>query len=307
MKRGGAERGLVVVVIMSLVVTACAFGSANSSPSRPSSHPSAPFTVAAVPADFEFAAAERGRPFSPWGSDTFGTAEPFTVLARHGRGGSDSKLIVVSVTGFSGYESGLDQAAPSRTRFDRATRFRVNGRRAIYTPPQVTTDGRRFVWSDLVGSVDAGVVAGLHLDSPEGELTNEAYRIGPGNPMVHRMRWSTNDRGGMTVTTYPARDGSLDAIPGYVVFSIEDENITSRPVRVAGRRGVTLEIRQALDWNETALFTRTRWGNLVMVTAWGTTTPSVTELVAMAATVQPTSEAEWSHEVPAPTSTPADR
>ena len=355
MTRSGAERGLVVVV-MSLVLAACASGSANNSPSRPSSHPSAPFTIAAVPAGFELAAAERGQQFNPWGSDTFGTAEPFTVLARRGRGGSDPKLIVVSVTGFSGYEGGLDQAAPGRPGFDRATTFKVSGRRAIFTPAQVTTDGRRFVWSDLVvvrkrdlavrvrarnatkaqllnvferveasgktqapkvidppsgyqvvGSVDAGVVAVLNLDAATGELTNDAYRTGPGNPEVHRMKWSTNDRGGMTATTFPSRIGSVEAIPGYAAFSVGDEHITSRPVTVAGRRGIALEIRNSAGWNQLAVFTQTTWGNTVMVMAWGTTTPSVSELVAVAATIRPTSEATWIQEVPAPTSTPADR
>ena len=336
----------VAVIAALLVVAACASGQGEHTRSRTVSHPSAPFTVTAVPAGFERIAAERGRQYNPWGDDSFGTAEPFTALARHGRDVSDPKLIVVSATGFLGYEGGLGQAAPGRAGFDRSTIFRVNGRRAIFTPAQTTTDGRR-VWSDLVvvrqhdlavrvrtrnatkdqllnvlqrveplgktmapnvpdppsgyevvGSVDAGVTAGLNLDVPEWDLTNDAYRTGPGNPVVHRMKWSTTDRGGMTVTTFPAGLGSLDAIPGYAAFRLGDGHTTSRPVTVAGRRGVTLEIRYTSGWKQMAVFTQTRWGNLVMVMAWGDSTPSVHELVAMAASVAPTAEAEWPHQLP---------
>ena len=342
---------MAVVVIAGLsVVAACASGQGEHARPRSASHPSAPFTIAAVPAGFERIAAERGRQYNPWGDDSFGTAEPFTVLARRGRDASDPKLIVVSATGFMSYEGGLGQAAPARPGSDRLTIFRVHGRRAIFTPAQTTTDGRR-VWSDLVvvrqhdlavrvrtrnatkdqllnvlervetlgktlapnvpdppsgyavvGSVDAGVTAGLNVDVPEWDLTNDAYRTGPGNPVVHRMKWSTTDRGGMTATTFPARVGSLDALPGYAAFRLWDTQTTSRPVRVAGRRGVTLEIRYTSGWKQIAVFTQTRWGNLVMVMAWGNTTPSIRELVAMAASVARTSEAEWPHQLPARTS-----
>ena len=342
---------LVVVITALSVVAACASGQVEHTRPRLVSHPSAPFTVAAVPAGFERVAAERGRQADPWGDDSFGTAEPFTVLARQGRDASDPKLIVVSVTGFMGYESGLDQAAPARPGYDRATNFKVHGQRAIYTPAQTTTDGRPFVWADLVvarerdlavrvrarnatkdqllsvlervepsgktlapnvpnppsgyavvGSVDAGVAAGLNVDVPEWNLTDDAYRTGPGNPVAHRMKWSTTDEGGMTVTTFPAQVASLDALPGYTALVHGDGHTTPRAVTVAGHRGVALEIQYTSDWKQTAVFTQTRWGNLVMVMAWGKSTPSIHELVAMAASVAPTSEVEWRHQVPAPTS-----
>lgn len=61
-----------------------------------------PFAVGLVPRGFRPVSAGSGNKRQAWGDDSFGTDEPFTVL----RGDGDS-VMVVSTTGFEGYQGNL--------------------------------------------------------------------------------------------------------------------------------------------------------------------------------------------------------
>ncbi|HET6950448.1 MAG TPA: hypothetical protein VFI47_08735 [Acidimicrobiales bacterium] len=107
-----------------------------------------PFLVDAVPPGFRLATAGRGTGSQEWGEDSSGTDEPFTVLAPPGEDATSPSAVIVSVTGFEGYEGGLDQASAAYGPDEQE--FEVDGRRAIYSPPVPARDGEPPRWADLV-------------------------------------------------------------------------------------------------------------------------------------------------------------
>lgn len=313
------------------------------------SRASSPFTVGNVPPGYAVVSVDRGAPYPPWGDDSMGSAEPFTVLAPGGSDASSADAIVVSVTGFEGYEGGLGQASRGGNPVVESERFMVEGRRAIFTPAQTAVD-RRIIWADLVvvrgadlavrvtargaskarllrilegvepardnthaprvarppvgydviGSVDAGVVARPFPDSDR--LRDDPSWTGRGNPVVHRIEWtspgaaSTVPGNTLTVTTFPTRLAALDAIPGYVAFATYQESRTTRPVRIAGRPGVAVETKPRNNPGLTtrSVFTNAPWGNLIMVRAEGDTSiPSLDELRGIAASVARVDALTW--------------
>lgn len=92
---------------------------------------SSPFAVGWVPEGFEPFVAGRGSAVQLWGEDSFGTDEPFTVLGPSGGGRATDELVVVSVTGYAGYQGGLAQAAAGYG--DDPEWFIVEGREALFT------------------------------------------------------------------------------------------------------------------------------------------------------------------------------
>lgn len=102
------------------------------------SRPARAFSVGAVPAGYAPAATSRDRPYTPWGDDSLGTDEPFVVLAPRSSGALSRAAVVISVTGFVGYEGGLDQASPGYGPGVESRHLRIDGRRAIFVPTQVT-------------------------------------------------------------------------------------------------------------------------------------------------------------------------
>ncbi|MEJ7584530.1 MAG: hypothetical protein WKF43_10705 [Acidimicrobiales bacterium] len=98
-----------------------------------------------MPAGYELVTAGRGTELQEWGEDCCGTAEPFTVLAPPGEGTESAEAIVVSVTGFAGYEGGLDQASSGYSVEERSETFTVDGQEAIFTPAETSSE-----WADLV-------------------------------------------------------------------------------------------------------------------------------------------------------------
>lgn len=91
---------------------------------------SSPFAVGWVPPGFEPSVAGMGTAMPLWGDDSFGTDEPFTVLAPPDRD-DPAALVVVSVTGYAGYQGGFAQASAGFPG-DPAW-FEVSGRQAIFT------------------------------------------------------------------------------------------------------------------------------------------------------------------------------
>ena len=346
------SRVFAALIGLALVAVGCNGSQGNAQPERPAppaSSPSQPFSVV-VPAGHELKAAEQGRQYTPWGDDSSGNVDPFTVLTPHGSDVSSARAVVVSVTGFAGYEGGLDQASPGGGPGVRSERFEVDGRAAIFTPAQTAKNPSigRLQWSDLVvarerdlavrvrarggtkdqlvdierrvepngrtvapalhdapsgydvvGSVDVGAVAAENLDVDTFELINDAFRAGPGNPVVHRMTWTGADEGsGLALITVPSRLATLDAIPGLVAFarSGRPERRAQR-IDVGGRTGVFVE--EVLPGSPPAAFSQrmvyadTTWGNLVITVAWGRATPSGAQLAAMAASVTPVATTAW--------------
>ncbi len=91
---------------------------------------SSPFAVGWVPQGFEPFVAGMGTAVPLWGDDSSGTDEPFTVLAPPDSD-DPAALVVVSVTGYAGYEGGFAQAANGRP--SEYEWFEDGGRQAIFT------------------------------------------------------------------------------------------------------------------------------------------------------------------------------
>jgi hypothetical protein len=142
-----------ISLVTLLVATACGSGDGgDSAVGEPEgvSVESSPFTLAHEPQGYRLVHAGRGGIPQTWSSDSFGDDEPVTVLAPPGanRGGGD--LVRVSLTGFEGFQGGLDQAAAGYPAAD-GQHFELDGHPAIYTPGH-DGDGQ-WVRADLVVAV----------------------------------------------------------------------------------------------------------------------------------------------------------
>jgi hypothetical protein len=346
-----SSRVFAALIGLVLIAVGCTGSRDNSQPERPAplaSRPSKPFSVVA-PAGHDLKTAEQGRQYTPWGDDSSGNVDPFTVLSPHGSDASSARAVVVSVTGFAGYEGGLDQASPGGGPGVRSERFKVGGRDAIFTPAQTAKNPsvRRFEWSDLVvarsrdlavrvrvrggtkdqlvdierrveprgrtmapgvseppsgyevvGSIDVGAVVAENLDVDTYALTNDAFRTGPGNPVVHRMTWTGADEGsGLALITVPSRLATLSAIPGLVAFAGVARERRAHQIDVSGRTGVLIEEvlpgAPTAGFSQRMLYAETTWGNLIIIVAWGRGTPSGAQLATMAASVTPVAATAW--------------
>lgn len=125
--------------------------------------PSPPFTVDAVPEGFVLRAVGEGTGTQGWGEDCCGSDEPYTVLSPDGTGADPDAVVVVSVTGFEGYEGGLDQASGGYTRDDLESDA-VDGRPARFIGAQPATADLPPQWADLV--VDHGDGLAVRVTSP---------------------------------------------------------------------------------------------------------------------------------------------
>jgi hypothetical protein len=85
-----------------------------------------------VPDGFRPTALGRGIGTQGWDVDETGSDEPFTVLTNDA-----GELVVVSITGYAGYQGGLDQASVTYCCDDNGppVDLEVDGKRAILAPP----------------------------------------------------------------------------------------------------------------------------------------------------------------------------
>jgi hypothetical protein len=161
----------MTVCALMILVPACRSGESTTNLSSESS----PFSVAEPPEGYRLVTAGRGRQTAIWGGDEYGTDEPFTVLAPTGADATDPASIIVSITGFEGYQGGLDQAARG---YIAATHedLEINGRRAIYTRSQQTRRGT--TWADLVAvrGDDLAVRVGS-ITAAKAELIDVLHRV----------------------------------------------------------------------------------------------------------------------------------
>jgi hypothetical protein len=171
--------GMAIAVGLAMATLGCGDGGPDSTRSPDTStdtstgsEAASPFLVDAIPERVHLVTAGEGTGQQDWGSDSVGTHEPFTVLAPEGGSAAGDDLVVVSVTGFEGYQGGLAQASAGYGRDPDA--FDLDGRDAIYTP----ADGDR--WADLV--VDRGDDVAVRVtaaDAGRDDLVAVAERVQP--------------------------------------------------------------------------------------------------------------------------------
>lgn len=150
-----------------LGIAACSSDSTEPARSGTYSATSSPFSVASVPAEYEPVTAGIGTAVGDWGEDSTGTVEPYTVLSPDGRA-SGPDVVVVSITGFEGYQGGLGQA--SRGYLSGSTELTIDGADAIYSPPR--HDERGVQWADLV--VVRGDDLAVRVSSPDADAAELA-------------------------------------------------------------------------------------------------------------------------------------
>jgi hypothetical protein len=92
------------------------------------------------PEGYQLVLAGRGDILQTWSSDSFGDDEPVTVLVPPGGDIAGRGAVTVSLTGYAGFEGGLEQAAVGYPAVQ-PEGFEIDGQRALYTPPGVSPAG----------------------------------------------------------------------------------------------------------------------------------------------------------------------
>lgn len=93
------------------------------------------FSLSDVPEGFRPTAAGRGVRQPGWSVDETGTEEPFLVLGPASGRRERQDLVLISLTGFHGYQGGFEQALGCCGVDGRRQDFEVDGRRAAYSTP----------------------------------------------------------------------------------------------------------------------------------------------------------------------------
>jgi hypothetical protein len=172
--------GAGISLVVLLVAAACGSGDGgDAAVGEPVgvSDESSPFSLAHEPEGYRLVQAGPGGISPTWSSDSFGDDEPVTVLAPPGADPGGREVVQVSLTGFEGFQGGLDQAAAGYPAAG-GEHFELDGHRAIYTPGH-DADGPP-VRADLV------VVAGDDLairvaayEATRDELVEVARQVEP--------------------------------------------------------------------------------------------------------------------------------
>ena len=111
---------------------------------------SSPFVASWVPQGFEPFVAGTGTAQQLWGEDSSGTDEPFTVLSPPD-GDDPADRVIVSVTGYAGYQGGFAQAAGSFP--EQPAWFEVAGRQAIFTEGRGTAGSSSAAVEEVTSEV----------------------------------------------------------------------------------------------------------------------------------------------------------
>jgi hypothetical protein len=323
----GGLRSMAIVVAL----TAAACGSDSGGGGEQAADPS-PFTFdrAAVPSGYELAVAGRGNQRAAWGSDSSGTDEPFTVLAPPGDDATSERAVVVSVTGFAGYEGGFDQAAFG------SRHLRLDDREAIYGPAHDRAGGARR--ADLVvRHGDDLAVRVTARGATQDELADVARRVEPAGdrgeaPAVeaggglevvgsvdadavvaldggfapfsddvpgpegsYSAGWLAPGRGSLVVQTVPGDAADLPAFGGLEAFAY-DQTFSLRTVDDGSGAAVVVDRTYTGGgpaFSDRAVVVDAGDGQLVVVVARGPTVPEDGELLALARTVEPVEPGAW--------------
>lgn len=134
---------------------------------------SSPFTFdeALVPDGFTAVAAGRGEHRPDWSEDCCGSDEPYVVLSPDGTP-DHPDVVVVSITGYQGYQGGLDQASVGYG-LD-SEEVEVAGEEARYSPPGAEHDPD--AWADLVVAQGDRDLA-IRVTSPDATLEELAALV----------------------------------------------------------------------------------------------------------------------------------
>jgi hypothetical protein len=336
-------------IALALVLSAGACGSGYDDGATPDaaaapageSGESSPFTVGREPDGYRLVQAGRGGIDQTWSSDSSGDDEPVTVLAPVGAPPDGEDEVRVSLTGYAGFQGGLDQAATGYPAAD-GEHFEVDGRPAIYTPGGVE-DGRQ-VRADLVVAVgDDLAVRVAAFGADRDELVDVARQVEPhgdhllaplvadppgdlemvgaadadvGITLVHPALPGTDDLPAGTraysavwamgepgtpwgpgtstvaVSTLPGIALHLAAL-GDSLHRVAPDEPEVTPLEVAGRPGAVLDLLLYDELPLRAIATSTPAGDVLLVVARGEEQPSLDELAAVAASVEPATSAEW--------------
>jgi len=310
--RSMRRAGLLLAAM--LVASGC--GSGGDSGNRggtAESVPASPFTFdpATVPAGYRLVTAGRGEIPQAWGDDSVGTDEPFTVLAPPGGDATSDDAVVVSVTGFEGYEGKLGQARRDRDQWTDVLEVRgddlavrVSGRRA--RADQLRAIGRSAVpnadharapavedpeGAQVIGSVDADPLVALRsILEPFGEdVLGPEGSFGAG--------WVTEDGAQLGVMSLRGDAADLDALPGLAALWDHGREPTVQRAEVGGEPAAILEFFYSENAERPsrhlAVIGVDPTGRLVVVVAFGPTVPARGELLALAGSVRPTSAEVW--------------
>lgn len=270
--------------------------------------------MTATPPGYRLVTAGEGNIEQNWGSDSFGTDEPFTVLTR------DDDVIVVSSTGYAEYQGGLEQASRSYLG-DRGTpeELEIGGQQAILTAQGGAAVELLAVREDDVAirvraeaSTREELEAILNATETPEERDQAPAVVDP--PRGWRVAGSIHADG--VVAFHPAVLPNSDLVPGpprsYGAGWTDGENflsvvsLASTAVTLdqsldidAGWAGITmgpngrLVIDRSPPPNRWAVVTRDPAGAVIVVSAEGPAAPSIDVLVDVAASVEPVDEARW--------------
>lgn len=262
-----------------------------------------------------------------WGDDGVGTHEPFTVLGP-GDAERAEELVVVSLTGFEGYQGDLAQA--SRGYLKGPEEFSIEGRRAMFTPASgdawadlvavagddlaIRVTSRGATREELVEILDQVEVpadrtrAPVVVDPPGGlEVVgavdaDAVVALGsvvepgtdrvPGPTTAHAAGWIGEDEAKMSVVSLPGGAVDLDALAGVIAFPLYRDT-TVEAITVRDRPAVLVERTEPGRWVSRAVWMHTEWGDTVVVSAVGRTVPAAAALRAVAASAQPVERSAW--------------
>jgi hypothetical protein len=297
---------------------------ASPSPQDHDATASHPFTVGAAPEGYRLLAAGQGTDVQDWGDDSMGTDEPFTVL--EGDGGA---VMAVSVTGYAGYQSALEQASAGFTvGMPEPEPFELDGDEALYTPskggrwadlvvardddlavrvtaPGVSRDDLVEVARSVQPSTDPGrapevdgppepwrVVGSAHIDAVLALQASfdPAHGPTPGPESAHFAAWLAGD-GSIVAMTVPGSALDLAALRSDLPFFWPPLGVTAEAVEIDGRPGVVLD--HGGDRPGREVVTVNDAGDVVVVAASGSVMPAVPDLVDLAGSVRPADEAAW--------------
>jgi hypothetical protein len=285
-------------------------GSERSSPFEVTSQPPPPFTL-------ETAGTGTTRP--DWGEDSTGTDEPFTVVRR-----DDGELFVVSVTGYTGYEGGLDQASAGYCCGPGATsqKTTVDGHRAYFTADvadlvvaveddlAVRVDGEHATKEELIDVLRRTTIHG-HDHAPSVDSADNMQTIGhvdtdlvvalrsgvvprsdsvPGPASAHSIAWTAGD-GGVSVMSLPGVAADLEALVGLAAF----HRGWDTSVSIDGDIATVTQSAAGSPWHRSTVVSRTDWGDLLVAFGDGYKTPPPTtdELRAVVSSVRRVDNERW--------------
>lgn len=166
---GSRRRGpLVAVALLAVLSTVIACGSddpesigSTDGQEAVGSTEASPFSVGYVPDGYHPIQAGRGEIEGDWGQDCCGTDEPYTVLTLDGAP-DGAGPVVVSVTGYEGYQGGLFQASGAYP--TGPERVDADGAEALHVPEGPVDDGDRSTWPELL--VDRGDDRAVRVSGP---------------------------------------------------------------------------------------------------------------------------------------------